>query len=97
MSKITIVAKLLAKKDSLETVKAELLKMLAPTKKEQGCIEYRLHQDNEKPDQFVFYENWENMECLQQHIESQHYKDYIAAVDGLIVEKTVNQMNEIEK
>jgi len=40
MSKITVVAQVVAKSDAVDAVKAELLKMIAPTRQEQGCIEY---------------------------------------------------------
>jgi len=46
VSKITVVAKVVAKKVDVEAVKTELLKLILPTRKEGGCIEYRLHQDN---------------------------------------------------
>ncbi|MFK7900077.1 MAG: putative quinol monooxygenase [Cyclobacteriaceae bacterium] len=44
---LTIVAKILAKEGKRELVKAELLKLIAITKQEEGCINYDLHQDNE--------------------------------------------------
>ena len=95
MSTITVVAKLVAKKDSIAAVKTELLKLVAPTRKEQGCIEYRLHQDNADPAVFVFYENWENATCLEKHLCTDHYKAYVSAVDGIIEGKTVNKMIQI--
>ncbi|GFE58729.1 putative quinol monooxygenase [Geobacter sp. AOG1] len=95
MSTITVVAKLVAKKDSIAAVKTELLKLVAPTRKEQGCIEYRLHQDNADPAVFVFYENWENATCLEKHMSTDHYKAYVSAVDGIIEGKTVNKMIQI--
>ena len=95
MSMLTVVAKVVAKKDSIEDVKAELLKLVAPTRKENGCVEYRLHQDQEDPAVFVFYENWENAACLEQHMNSPHFKHYIAAVDGLIAEKAVHPMTAL--
>ncbi|SNB45238.1 putative quinol monooxygenase [Geobacter sp. DSM 9736] len=92
---VTVVAKVVANKNSIEAVKAELLKLVAPTRKEAGCIEYRLHQDNTDPATFIFYENWESMEHLGQHMESPHFKAYIAAVDGLVADKTVHLMTEL--
>jgi quinol monooxygenase YgiN len=89
---VTVVAKLVVKEEALATVKAELLQLIVPTRQENGCLEYRLHQDNNEPRVFIFYENWENMDCLERHIASPHYKNYIAAVDGLIDEKTVHKM-----
>ena len=95
MSRLNIVAKIVAKRESLEQVKRELFKMIVPTREEPGCIEYRLHQDNDDPAVFVFYETWESVESFKQHTASGHYKHYIAAVDGLIADKTVHKMTEL--
>lgn len=96
MSLLTIVAKLVAKKESVESVKSELLKLIAPTRNEDGCIDYRLHQDNVDPAIFVFYENWESAACLEKHMKSDHYKAYVRALDGLIEEKVVHKMTLVE-
>ena len=66
MSIVTVVAKLIVQETVVETVKAELLKMIEPTRLEEGCIEYRLHQDNDDPKVFIFFEMWENMDCAGQ-------------------------------
>lgn len=96
MSKITVVAKLVAKKNSVEAVKAELLKLILPTRKESGCIEYNLHQDNQDPAVFIFYETWESAASLEKHICTDHYKAYVRALDGIIDEKVINKMTRIE-
>ena len=95
MSQLTIVAKVTAKNESVESVKGELMKLVAPTREEEGCIDYNLHQDNDNPALFIFYENWESAACLEKHIQSDHYKAYIRAVDGLIEEKVVHRMTRI--
>jgi quinol monooxygenase YgiN len=95
MSTVTVVAKVTAKSDAIEAVKAELIKMLAPTRQEEGCREYRLHQDNHNPAVFVFYENWMDISCLEQHMKSQHFLAYVAAVGDLIADKIVHKMTEI--
>ena len=96
MSKVTVVAKIVAKKDAVGAVKAELLKMIPPTRQEEGCMEYRLHQDNDDPAVFLFYENWKTQACLEHHLTSAHFRNYVAAVESLIVEKTVHKMTEID-
>lgn len=95
MSVVTVVAKVVAKIDYVAEVKAELLKMVAPTRSEQGCIEYRLHQDSDNPTVFMFYENWENMACLERHMNTPHFQTYVAAVGDKIAEKAVHKMTEI--
>lgn len=94
MAIVTIVAKVTAKSDKIEAVKAELLKMITPTRQEEGCIEYRLHQDNDNPALFLFYENWQSAACVEQHMNSPHFKAYVAAVSDLIADKTVYKMTE---
>lgn len=95
MSKVTVVATVVANRDAVAAVKAQLLKMIAPTRGEEGCIEYRLHQDSDEPARFIFYENWQSPACLQQHMNSAHFQAYIAAVDGLIADKVVSKLTEI--
>ncbi|MBK5274890.1 MAG: antibiotic biosynthesis monooxygenase [Desulfuromonadales bacterium] len=96
MPNITIAAKLVAKRGSVEAVKAELLKLVLPTRKESGCIEYHLHQDNSDPAQFLFYETWESAAAIEKHISSDHYQAYVKALDGLLEEKVVNKMTRLE-
>jgi len=95
MSKLTVVAKIIAKKDSVETVKSELLKLVPLTRKEAGCIEYNLHQDNEDPAVFVFYETWDTPASLENHMNSDHFKSYVNAVGNLIEEKVVHKMTRL--
>jgi quinol monooxygenase YgiN len=95
MANVTIVAKVTAKSGQIEAVRTELLKMIAPTRQEEGCIEYRLHQDNYDPAVFLFYENWQNAACVEQHMNSLHFKAYVAAVGDLIADKVVHKMTEV--
>ena len=96
MSNITVVAKIVAKRDSVEAVKAELLKLIPPTRKENGCIMYNLHQDIINPALFIFYETWENAASIEEHINTDHYKSYVKALDGMLEEKVVNKLSRIE-
>lgn len=95
MSTVTVVAKVTAKSDAIEVVKVELIKMLASTRQEEGCLEYRLHQDHENPAVFVFYENWKSQVCLEQHMNSAHFQAYVAAVGDFISDKVVHKLTEI--
>ena len=70
--------------------------LVIPTKKEEGCIEYKLHQDNEDPAVFIFYETWENLVCLEKHMNTDHFKSYAAMVDNMLIEKIVYKMTRIE-
>jgi quinol monooxygenase YgiN len=96
MSRLTIIARLLAKKESAEAVKAELLKLIAPTRGEEGCIEYRLHQDNDNPALFFFYETWENEARLEKHKETDHYRNSFGAIEGMLLDRSLNKLTKVE-
>ncbi len=95
MTVLTIVANVVAKADKIEFVKAELLKLIELTRAEPGCINYNLHQDNENPAHFTFYENWTSSALLQAHLQSKHIADYVAATDGAIETFILNEMTKI--
>ncbi|MEH6579952.1 MAG: putative quinol monooxygenase [Amphritea sp.] len=90
---LTIVARIEAKPDQIDLVKSELIKLIEPTRAEQGCIQYDLHQDNERPEVFVFYEHWENRSLWQTHMENDHLKAYMEATDGAVADFTLNEMS----
>ena len=95
MSKLTIVAHVRAKSDRIDFVKAELLKLIDITRAEKGCINYDLHQDNNDPTHFLFYENWESRELWQTHMNNKHLKDYMAATEGSVEDFTLYEMTQI--
>ena len=96
MTKLTIVANIKANEDKIDLVKSELLKLIDITRAEEGCINYDLHQDNDNPAHFVFYENWESRELWQVHMSNQHLADYMAATAGAVAEFTLNEMIPIK-
>ncbi|CAN0583227.1 unnamed protein product [Ectocarpus sp. 12 AP-2014] len=95
MAKLTIVANIKANPDKIDLVKAELHKLIDITRAEEGCSNYDLHQDNENPAHFMFYENWESRELWQTHMGAPHLAAYMAATDGAVEEFTLNEMSII--
>ena len=95
MANLTIVANIRAKADKIELVKSELQKLIAVTRVEDGCIQYDLHQDNENPAHFLFFENWTNRELWQQHMNTPHIAAYLAATEGAVEDFTLNEMTMV--
>ncbi len=92
---LTIVARIQAKADKLELVKAALLKLIEPTRAEEGCLQYDLHQDNMNPEIFVFYENWASRELWQTHMNNDHLKAYMIETEGAVESFILNEMGKI--
>ena len=95
MNKLTIVGDMYINADKLEFVKAELMKLVAPSRKDKGCIQYDLHQDNVKPEHFLFFEIWESREDWVQHMEAPHVKAGLEAIDGMVETASTHEMTYI--
>lgn len=91
----TIVANIIAKEDKIDFVKTELEKLIPPTRAEKGCIQYDLHQNNKNPAHFLFYENWESSNLLQEHINSKHFKDFVSNTENALQKLAVDEMTVI--
>ncbi len=92
---LTITASILAKPEKRETVRQSLLNLIPPTRKEKGCLNYDLHQDNENPDRFFFYENWESRDLWQNHNASVHIAAHRKATQDAVVEVVIHEMTPI--
>jgi quinol monooxygenase YgiN len=93
---LTIIARIEAKKDKVELVKAELLKLIEPSRKEKGCLQYDLHQDNKNPEIFTFFEKWETQDLWNNHMNNDHLKAYVKDTEGAVELFTINKMSQID-
>ena len=57
----------------------------AASRLEPGCMSYRLYQDTENENEFVFVEEWESDAALQQHFASSHVAEFLQAIRATIV------------
>ena len=69
---LTVIAHLRALNGQIEETRAFLTALIAPTRDEPGCVEYWLHQDNDDPAEFTFYENWTNRAEWDKHMQMPH-------------------------
>ena len=79
-----IVAAFRAKQDKVDALRETLLALVAPTRAEQGCMQYDLHQDLIDPTEMLFYEIWESREAWDAHMASPHLTALPAKLDGLL-------------
>ena len=89
---LTIVANIHAVPEKMELVKQELEKLIAPTRVEEGCIQYDLHQDNEDPNHFLFFEQWESRDLWQAHMQNDHLAAFLKATEGAVANLEIFEM-----
>jgi len=78
---LTVIAHLRAIDGQIEETRAFLTGLIEPTRREPGCVEYWLQQDNEDPAEFTFYENWTNRAEWDKHMEMPHLKAFAEVKD----------------
>ncbi len=84
--KVTVIARIKAKTGEVQRVKEELLKLLAPTRAENGCMNFDMHQGATDQSQFLFHENWTSKAALEAHFETPHIKNWLRVAEGLLAE-----------
>ncbi|WP_145266652.1 putative quinol monooxygenase [Calycomorphotria hydatis] len=95
MPKLTIIADITAKSDQVELVKTELIKLIETTRAEEGCVQYDLHQDNENPAHFLFFELWESRDLWQAHMAAPHLAEFKAATEGAVEDIVIHEMTQV--
>lgn len=93
---LTIVAHIHAEPAHVDAVKAALVGLIGPTLAETGCMQYDLHQDDEDPSHFMFYENWESRELWQDHMASAHLEAFDAAMASKVRDRVIHEMSRVE-
>ena len=82
---IVVVGRVRTDKDKREALIEVGQTVAAASRAEAGCIDYRLYQDTESSDQFVFVEEWESEQALQQHFTTAHIAQFMRAVPAALV------------
>ncbi|MBL3704579.1 antibiotic biosynthesis monooxygenase [Sulfitobacter sp. BDSS02] len=60
----------------IDAMKTAAETMSRETRKERGCITYAFWQNVEDPSEFRVYEEWQDMDYLKSHAESDHMATY---------------------
>ena len=95
MPRLTIVADITAKPESIAIVKAALEAIVGVTRTEEGCVQYDMHQDNQNPAHFLFFEIWESRALWQRHMNAAHLQEFRAKTEGAIAEFRLYEMTQV--
>ena len=67
-------------------LRAALLDLVVPTRAEDGCLRYDLHDDTADPARFAFYEVWASAAHHRAHDATPHVSAIVAALPELTEE-----------
>ena len=82
---ITVISRNWAKPGREEDVRRELSRLVPPTRRIPGCINYDLHQSPDDPSLFLSHQNWADENAFKAHITSPEVLDWRARSDEYLV------------
>jgi quinol monooxygenase YgiN len=82
--RIAVVARMKAKEGAVGELRELLLALIAPSRADEGCITYELHQAIDDSAVFVFYEIWESKDLLDRHLSTPHLQQFLSKVKDLL-------------
>lgn len=85
MSTVSVVARLQAESGMEDQVRHECLALIAPSRREEGCINYDLYESMDDPTVFVFIENWLSREHVEKHLEMPHCQEFDRRTAGILI------------
>ena len=83
---VTVVVRIKAKPGTKAEVKQALLSLLAPTRAEDGCLNFDMHESPDDDSLFLFHENWTSEEALNTHLQAAHLRKWIDRAKELLAE-----------
>src|SRR3954469_13319925 len=83
---LTVIAQAKAKPGKEADLRKELLSLVAPSRKDAGCLNYDMHEAAEEPGTFLFHENWASKALWDAHMQKPDLQATLARLGQLVAE-----------
>ena len=83
---LTVIAQVKALPGKEGQLRQELLSLVAPSRKDAGCLNYDLHQGLDNPALFLFHENWTSKAHLESHLQKPALQAVLGRLGPLLAE-----------
>lgn len=90
---LKVVAKGIFYENKVEEALKLYEELVRETQKEIGCISYNLYQDIDNKAILTMIEEWENAECLENHMKTEHFKRIVPEISKLRKSSEINKYN----
>ena len=81
---ITLIAILVSRPDRIDETKEFLSSLVEKTRREPECIEYNLHQSDDNPAEFTFYESWISRAGWDHHMTRPYVQEIARRAEELL-------------
>ena len=83
---VVVLARVRAREGFEAEVERELLLLVAPSRAEEGCVNYDLHRSTDSPALFMFHETWSSRADLDKHISQPSMDAFDERTEGMLAE-----------
>jgi quinol monooxygenase YgiN len=87
---VTLIVILRAREGQESLLEAELRALVAPTRREDGCLTYELHRGADVPGALLLHEVWASREHHKLHTQTPHFLRWNARKDALLTSRDAN-------
>lgn len=87
---LKIVLKATYDEDKIDEAIELYSKLIDESRKEEGCLEYKLFQDVNDKTVLTIIEEWKDQESIDKHSNSEHYKKYVPAINSFRKSREIN-------
>ncbi len=81
---LTVIVYMRAKPGKEQELRDLLTSLVEPTSKENGFVNYDLHESTSQPGLFYLYENWESDQALDDHFQTPHLQHFMSRTEELL-------------
>jgi quinol monooxygenase YgiN len=83
---LIVVAEMTAQSGKEDELRRKLTGFVAPTRAENGCVQYDLHEAESQPGHFLFFERWTSMQALEEHLASPHIASVLPGLGSILAQ-----------
>jgi quinol monooxygenase YgiN len=66
-----------------------------PSRVEEACHSYRIYEDIETPNSFIFIEEWEKVDGLYRHFRTPHFTEFFGALPEVLAGPPDGSVHEV--
>ena len=83
---LIVVAEMTAQSGKEDDLRRKLTGFVAPTRAENGCVQYDLHESEQHPGHFLFFERWASAQALETHLASPHIATVLPGLTSILAQ-----------
>jgi quinol monooxygenase YgiN len=81
---LTIIVRYESKPGVSDAVASALSKLIEPTRREPGCLQFVVYRSQEEPGEFVIYEQYADDDAVAAHRQTAHYLEMHEVVPAML-------------